>query len=92
MVELTLPKNSKLTVGKTWPKPERANNLKVFKIYRFDPDKLSDAVWIENDSWLFTNESLNCGESSRQGDASNCKCVGDEVFVVVDGNGPRIRL
>jgi hypothetical protein len=22
MVELTLPKNSRMTVGKTWPKPE----------------------------------------------------------------------
>ena len=29
MVELTLPKNSRMTVGKTWPKPEGATQLKV---------------------------------------------------------------
>ena len=39
MVELALPKNSRMTVGKTWPKPEGATNVRVFKIYRFNPDK-----------------------------------------------------
>ncbi|MEM6904663.1 MAG: succinate dehydrogenase iron-sulfur subunit [Pseudomonadota bacterium] len=38
MVEFTLPKNSKITVGKTWPKPEGATNLKTVKAYRWDPD------------------------------------------------------
>ncbi|MBY8976210.1 succinate dehydrogenase iron-sulfur subunit [Rhodobacteraceae bacterium NNCM2] len=38
MVEFTLPKNSKITVGKTWPKPEGATNIKVVKVYRWDPD------------------------------------------------------
>jgi succinate dehydrogenase / fumarate reductase iron-sulfur subunit len=38
MVELTLPKNSRITIGKTWPKPEGATNLRTFKIYRYDPD------------------------------------------------------
>ncbi|MEO1314044.1 MAG: 2Fe-2S iron-sulfur cluster-binding protein, partial [Pseudomonadota bacterium] len=38
MVELTLPKNSRITVGKTWPKPEGATRLKTFKIYRYNPD------------------------------------------------------
>jgi succinate dehydrogenase / fumarate reductase iron-sulfur subunit len=38
MVELALPKNSRMTVGKTWPKPEGATNVRKFKIYRFDPD------------------------------------------------------
>jgi len=38
MVEFTLPKNSRMTVGKTWPKPEGATNLRKFKIYRFNPD------------------------------------------------------
>jgi succinate dehydrogenase / fumarate reductase iron-sulfur subunit len=38
MVELTLPKNSRLTEGKTWPKPEGAANLRVFRVYRWDPD------------------------------------------------------
>jgi succinate dehydrogenase / fumarate reductase, iron-sulfur subunit len=38
MVQLTLPKNSRMTTGKTWPKPEGAKNLKQFQIYRWNPD------------------------------------------------------
>ena len=38
MVELALPKNSRMTVGKTWPKPEGATNVRAFKIYRWNPD------------------------------------------------------
>ena len=30
MVQLTLPKNSRMTTGKTWPKPEGAKNLRQF--------------------------------------------------------------
>jgi succinate dehydrogenase / fumarate reductase iron-sulfur subunit len=37
MVAFTLPKNSKILQGKTWPKPSGAN-LKGFKVYRWDPD------------------------------------------------------
>ena len=38
MVQLTLPKNSRIMRGKTWPKPEGANNLRVFNISRWSPD------------------------------------------------------
>ena len=38
MVELALPKNSKVGTGKTWDKPEGANNVREFKIYRWNPD------------------------------------------------------
>lgn len=38
MVELTLPKNSKIREGKTWPKPEGATNLREYRIYRWNPD------------------------------------------------------
>jgi succinate dehydrogenase / fumarate reductase iron-sulfur subunit len=38
MVQLTLPKNSKVTAGKTWPKPEGATHLREYRIYRYDPD------------------------------------------------------
>ncbi|MEM9045600.1 MAG: succinate dehydrogenase iron-sulfur subunit [Pseudomonadota bacterium] len=38
MAEFTLPKNSTITVGKTWPKPAGATNLKTVKVYRWDPD------------------------------------------------------
>jgi succinate dehydrogenase / fumarate reductase, iron-sulfur subunit len=38
MVQLRLPKNSRMSVGKTWPKPEGASNLKTFRIYRWSPE------------------------------------------------------
>jgi succinate dehydrogenase / fumarate reductase iron-sulfur subunit len=38
MVELTLPKNSKVTEGKTWPKPANAKRPREYRIYRWNPD------------------------------------------------------
>ena len=38
MVELRLPKNSRVRVGKTWPKPGDAPAVKEFRIYRWNPD------------------------------------------------------
>ena len=38
MVQFTLPKNSQIRVGKTWPAPQGATNIRKFKIYRWDPD------------------------------------------------------
>src|SRR5512141_1750704 len=38
MVEITLPKNSKVVEGKTWPRRSHATNLTEFKIYRWNPD------------------------------------------------------
>jgi len=38
MVQLTLPKNSKITDGKAWPKPDGASNVREFRIYRWNPD------------------------------------------------------
>ena len=38
MVQLTLPKNSTIRTGKTWPKPEGATNIRKFSIYRWNPD------------------------------------------------------
>jgi succinate dehydrogenase / fumarate reductase iron-sulfur subunit len=38
MVQLTLPKNSKIIEGKTWPKPKGATALKEFRIYRWNPE------------------------------------------------------
>ena len=38
MVQLTLPKNSQVRPGKTWPKPAGATKLKEYRIYRWDPD------------------------------------------------------
>ncbi|MEE8453323.1 MAG: 2Fe-2S iron-sulfur cluster-binding protein, partial [Limibaculum sp.] len=38
MAEFALPKNSRITKGKTWPKPEGATDVRAFKVYRWDPD------------------------------------------------------
>src|SRR5580704_3754106 len=38
MVQLTLPKNSRLTAGKTWPKTEGAKQTTEFRVYRWNPD------------------------------------------------------
>ena len=38
MVELTLPKNSKVGKGKTYKAPAGAKRVKEFKIYRWNPD------------------------------------------------------
>jgi succinate dehydrogenase / fumarate reductase, iron-sulfur subunit len=38
MVELTLPKNSKVGKGKVWPKPAGAKELREYRIYRWNPD------------------------------------------------------
>ena len=38
MVEFALPANSKVVKGKTHKAPADANNVRVFKVYRYDPD------------------------------------------------------
>ncbi|MCE9507489.1 MAG: succinate dehydrogenase iron-sulfur subunit [Alphaproteobacteria bacterium] len=38
MVEISLPKNSKVTAGKNHPAPADAKNKRSFKIYRWNPD------------------------------------------------------
>jgi succinate dehydrogenase / fumarate reductase iron-sulfur subunit len=38
MVELTLPKNSKVTDGKSWPRPAGAKEDREFRVYRWNPD------------------------------------------------------
>src|ERR1700739_2602472 len=42
MVEFTLPKNSKVGEGKTWPHPAKAKNggntEREYRIYRWNPD------------------------------------------------------
>ena len=54
MVELTLPKNSRLTVGKNWPKPQDSKNVKKFKVYRYNPDERAnpriDTYFVDMDS------------------------------------------
>jgi succinate dehydrogenase / fumarate reductase, iron-sulfur subunit len=42
MVQLSLPRNSRVTPGRTWPKPEGATRLQEFAIYRWDPEDESN--------------------------------------------------
>jgi len=38
MAEFKLPKNSRLTEGKVWPKPDGAERVTEFRVYRWNPD------------------------------------------------------
>ena len=38
MVELTLPRNSRVKTGKTWNKPQARRGWREFRIYRWNPD------------------------------------------------------
>src|SRR3954463_16418378 len=38
MVQLTLPKNSRITEGKTWARPSAAHEVREYRIYRFNPE------------------------------------------------------
>ena len=44
MVEFTLPRNSKIGVGKTFAGPPGATRLREFKIYRWNPDDGNNPV------------------------------------------------
>ncbi len=39
MAQLTLPKNSRVGAGKTWPAPAGAGKTRRFKVYRWSPDE-----------------------------------------------------
>ena len=52
MVQLTLPRNSKVTTGKTWNEPSgRTRDWKQFQIYRWNPDDgknpRMDTYWVD---------------------------------------------
>ena len=52
MVQLTLPRNSKVTTGKTWNQPSgRTRDWKEFRIYRWNPDDGKnpriDTYWVD---------------------------------------------
>ncbi|HUF55418.1 MAG TPA: succinate dehydrogenase iron-sulfur subunit [Thermohalobaculum sp.] len=88
MVELTLPKNSRVVEGKAWPKPEGATNLKTFRIYRWDPDKAEnpriDTYHVDLDDcgpmildaviWIKNNvdPTLTFRRSCREGICGSC--------------------
>ena len=88
MVEFTLPKNARVTVGKTWPAPEGATRTRRLKIYRFDPDSGEnprlDSYVIDADDcgpmvldaliWIKTHvdPTLSFRRSCREGICGSC--------------------
>jgi len=51
MVQLTLPRNSKVQRGKTWNEPENKETWKEFRVYRWDPEGDEnphiDSYWVD---------------------------------------------
>ncbi|HEV2363107.1 MAG TPA: succinate dehydrogenase iron-sulfur subunit [Caulobacteraceae bacterium] len=47
MVQLTLPRNSKIGKGKRHPAPAGATKVKAFRIYRYDPEAGGNPHWDE---------------------------------------------
>src|SRR5579875_3530939 len=45
MVQLNLPKNSRIGKGKRHPAPAGAGKVKTFKIYRWDPEGTGNPTW-----------------------------------------------
>src|SRR3954465_3367392 len=45
MVQLSLPKNSKVTKGRRHAAPAGAKRVKTFKVYRYDPESEANPSW-----------------------------------------------
>ena len=88
MVELALPKNSRVTTGKTWPKPAAASRIKEFRIYRWNPDDNAnprlDTFFVDRDDcgpmildgiiWIKSkiDPTLTFRRSCREGICGSC--------------------
>jgi len=88
MVELALPKNSKVTDGKTWPYPSGVADTREFRIYRWNPEDGSnpriDTYWVDVDDcgpmvldaliWIKNkvDPTLTFRRSCREGVCGSC--------------------
>ncbi|MEO3997034.1 succinate dehydrogenase iron-sulfur subunit [Mesorhizobium sp. CAU 1732] len=88
MVEITLPKNSRVQQGKVWPKPDGATNLREYKIYRWSPDDdenpRTDTYYVDMDDcgpmvldallWIKNkvDPTLTLRRSCREGICGSC--------------------
>ncbi len=95
MAEFTLPKNSRVTEGKVWPKPPGANNLTEFRIYRWNPDDGAnpriDTYYVDRDDcgpmildgiiWIKNkiDPTLTFRRSCREGICGSCSMNIDGV-------------
>jgi len=54
MVQLTLPKNSTVKKGKTWPRPDKATKVTEFRVYRWSPEREEnprlDSFYVDRDA------------------------------------------
>src|SRR5271168_1360582 len=88
MVEFALPKNSKVTEGKTWPHPAKAKVEHEYRVYRWNPDDGAnpriDTYYVNTDDcgpmildgliWLKNNvdATLTFRRSCREGICGSC--------------------
>ena len=88
MVQLTLPKNSKIVPGKTWPAPAGAKRTTEFRVYRWNPDDGQtphiDTYFVDRDDcgpmvldgliWIKNkvNSTLTFRRSCREGVCGSC--------------------
>src|SRR5581483_3103075 len=88
MVQFTLPKNSRLAEGKTWPKPASAKRTTEFRIYRWNPEDGAnpriDTYYVDRDDcgpmvldaliWIKNNidPTLTFRRSCREGVCGSC--------------------
>ena len=95
MVEFTLPKNSRVTEGKVWPKPAGAKRLAEFRIYRWNPDDGAnpriDTYFVDRDDcgpmvldaiiWIKSkiDSTLTFRRSCREGVCGSCSMNIDGV-------------
>ena len=95
MVEFTLPKNSRITEGKVWPKPAGAKRLVEFRIYRWNPDDGAnpriDTFFVDRDDcgpmvldaiiWIKSkiDATLTFRRSCREGVCGSCSMNIDGV-------------
>jgi succinate dehydrogenase / fumarate reductase iron-sulfur subunit len=88
MVQLSLPRNSRVVEGKAWPKPAGAKRVTEFRIYRYDPDGGAnprlDTYWVDRDDcgpmvldgiiWIKNkvDPTLTFRRSCREGICGSC--------------------
>src|ERR1700758_3309787 len=88
MVEFTLPKNSRVTAGQTWPRPHGATNVREYRIYRWNADGGAtprlDTYYVDRDGcapmvldaliWIKNNidPTLTFRRSCREGVCGSC--------------------
>jgi succinate dehydrogenase / fumarate reductase iron-sulfur subunit len=102
MAEFALPKNSRISTGKTWPKPA-GKNLKEFRVYRWNPDDGAnprvDTYFVDRDDcgpmvldaiiWIKSNidPTLTFRRSCREGICGSCSMNIDGLNTLACTNG-----